>query len=242
MTNKQQLKIDLTKLTYGPHPEVEKVYQEANADHLHWRQNPSYVNEERLRLCSQASGKPIKYKIQSCYRRVLPGGREYLLFHMDCQTFDYFGNIVQFFMSGAGKYEKPIIHKTYGIPQGRRMVANTDVTKQMAAEALEVSLESFEDVYEWPFENYVEQLREWYKTGVINENTNLYVWQGSSKYTIDSFENFVTLGVDDLTLLSKAGSRFAGLLKAQEVTPKILDAIREKLQTEVITQINTDKK
>ena len=75
--------------------------------------------------------------------------------------------------------------------------------------------------------------------GIVDENTNLYVWVGSSKYAVQKFHDFVTLSVDDLTLLARAGTRFVGLLKGR-ITPKILDAIREKLQTELITQINTD--
>jgi hypothetical protein len=76
MTNKQkqQLKIDLNSLRYGPHPAVDKDYTDNGAEHLHFKEIPSYGNEERIRLCSQASGKAIKFKITGLYRRQLPRG------------------------------------------------------------------------------------------------------------------------------------------------------------------------
>ena len=122
------------------------------------------------------------------------------------------------------------------------MVSNTDIGETMKAQELETYIDHFEEVWEFPFEEYVDQLKQWYREGIVDENTNLYVWVGSSKYAVQNFQDFVTLSVDDLTLLVRAGTRFVGLLKGQTLTPKILDAIREKLQTELITQINTEKK
>lgn len=243
MTNKQkqQLSINLDEISYCPHPEVDRAYKEANAEHLHFMEIPAYRNESRVYLCSKASGKPVKHKITGIYRRQVPGDKEYVFFHEAMVTKDYFGNIVEHTRL-CGRYEKPNIQKSYGIPQGRRLVSNTDVTETMQAQELEVYVNDIQTVHEWEFEQIKPQLQEWYKNGIIDENTKLYAWIGTSKYGVNSFQDFISLSIDDLTLLCRAGTRFQGLLKGQELTPKILDAIREKLQTELITQINTDKK
>lgn len=233
---KQKLQIDLDKISYCPHPEVDRAYKENNAGHLHFMEIPAYRNEERVYLCSKASGKPIKHKITGLYRKELSDGKEYVFFHEAMVTHDYFGNIVDHTRL-TGRYEKPIISKSYGIPVGKRMVSNTDVSKTMAAQELEVSVDHFEQVHEWEFQDIKPQLEEWYRKGVIDENTKLYAWVPPTKYAVNKFQDFIGLSMDDLILLSRAGTRFQGILKGQALTPEILDALREKLQAETILDI-----
>jgi hypothetical protein len=140
------------------------------------------------------------------------------------QTQDYFGNVVQF-SKFCGRYELPIFSKTYGIPQGRRLVANTDV-------------DHFDQVHEWKFEKIREQLQDWYKTGIIDDEiTKFYAWVGPTKYTVNTFEDFIGLSIDDLVLISRVGNRFSRLLKGQTLTPEILSALRDKLSAEVLQEI-----
>lgn len=237
MTTKQQLKIDLTKLRYGPHPLVDKAFTDNRAEHLHFKEGPSYRNEERIILCSQASGKPIKFKITGLYRRQLADGEEYVIFHLAELTYDYFGNIVTF-SKLCGRYELPVFSKVYGIPIGRRLVSNTDVTKTMEANELDVNIDHYDQIHEWRFEDIKEQLKDWYQQGVIDSNTKLYAWQGTSKYNVQKFEDFLNQSLDDLILIGRAGTRFAGLLKDQIITPEILNKLREKLTGEVLTEIS----
>ena len=140
---KDKLCINLDSLRYCPHYEVDKTYKENNAEDLHFMHIPAYVNEERVYLCSKASKQPIKHKITGIYRKQVPGGKEYCFFHEAMVTKDYFGNIVEHTRL-CGRYELPIIQKSYGIPQGRRLVSNTDITKTMEAQELEVYVNTFE--------------------------------------------------------------------------------------------------
>ncbi len=153
------------------------------------------------------------------------------------QTQDYFGNVVQF-SKFCGRYELPIFSKTYGIPQGRRLVTNTDITKTMQAQELEVSVDHFDQVHEWKFEDIREQLQDWYKTGIIDDEiTKFYAWVGPTKYTVNTFEDFIGLSIDDRVLISRVGNRFSRLLKGQTLTPEILSALRDKLSAEVLQEI-----
>ena len=137
----------------------------------------------------------------------------------------------------VGKFEKPVIEKTMGINQGR-IVGNSDIPKMMEAAVKEVSIDHFETIYEFAWEDIKPQLEQWKQQGIITDESQLYIIVGNQKYGKPfTWDEWLNLDIDDLILLSRAGNRFQGLLKGQELTKEVLGALREKLQAEVIAEI-----
>jgi hypothetical protein len=244
----QKIKVEQPKKTkvlhveldarYNPHPKIVATYKDNGAMHLFNEHTPTYVCEERLFLASKASMKPIHHKIQGIYRKRV-GRKEFCFFHNYCVTKDYFGNIVDYTRL-VGKYQVPVISKQYGLNPGS-IRSNSNVNEMMEAQEKNVHVSGMQDVYEFEWSAIKPQLQEWYRKGIIDDNTNLSAQIGDRKYTVRRWEDFINLGIDDLVLLGEAGNRFQSILQGQTITPEILSTLREKMKSEVIAEISRSK-
>lgn len=110
----------------------------------------------------------------------------------------------------------------------------------MEAREKNAHVSGMEDYYEYTYPEIREQLIEWYKKGIIDDNTQLYA-QIDTKYSVNRWNDFINMDLDDLVLMGRAGKRFESLLSGQPITKEILSALREKLKTEVIAEIGKAK-
>ena len=70
-----------------------------------------------------------------------------------------------------------------------RMVSNTDIRETMTSTSKEIYMsDHFEQGPEFLLRTSRINLQEWYRNGIVDENTNLYVWTGIKKYASENFQ------------------------------------------------------
>lgn len=70
---------------------------------------------------------------------------------------------------------------------------------------------------------------------IIDEETKLYFWATDNKrYSVATWEQFIGLSNEDLTLLGKHAGKFAGLLMSGQPQSEIISQIRAKVKEDVL--------
>ena len=69
----------------------------------------------------------------------------------------------------------------------------------------------------------------------------MYAWVDANKYKVQSFENFISLSMDDLILLGKIGKRFEGVLKPGDADSieTLRSLVKEELKKGMLSQPQT---
>lgn len=227
----KEAKIDLDRV-WTPHELVTNAYKEADA--LFFQHESRYINEARIWTASKASNPPAKigHNIFTLYRKRV-GNREFLLFHEKLWTTDYFQNILDW-SRYLGMVEIPVIVKKRGI----NVAAIRSDTDKVSPTDGPPEIHNLEKKYLWEFSKYKNQLEQWYKDGVISPDCHMYCWVDENKYKVTSFENFVSLPIEDLILLGKIGRRFEGVLKPGDYNSieTLRSLVKEELQKGMLGQ------
>lgn len=224
-----QQKIDLERI-FNPNPRIIKAFKDADAMSLFVEKDirSEFVNERRIFDVSNESKKPVKHKIQGIYRRKSSGGKEYIYFHEFLATADYWNNPVQWTRL-VGKFDLPEIVQRYGLNP------NSITNEQQKPTALPAEIQSVDTVYEFEFESIKNQLKEWYKKGIIDENTHFYVEVDGRKYGNKhlSFEQFISLPIEDLVLLANYSGKLTGVFNPND--PTMLEMLRKTVREQMLS-------
>jgi hypothetical protein len=235
LKTKQMLKINLDEVK-NPHPKIKKVWQESGVqdDYPPYADKANWNNEKRLFILGKSStasspARKIHHKITSIYRKI-SGNKEYCFFFEHLWTKDLLGNYIDHTRE-LGRYEVPNIAITsaYDRNQDQSQLVLSTVSSQIV---------NVEMKYEWEFEQIKPQLQKWYDEGIIDENTQFTVWpRCTRKYTVNSWDEFINLSLQDLTLIGRVGPVAQGLgfntpesilAKAKEVAKEEMDKILKK--------------
>lgn len=127
-----------------------------------------------------------------------------------------------------GRWAKPHIARTYGINPG--MIRTTMSAEDMQPKGSEPMIESYETVYDYPWEKIKPQLIKWMDEGIISPDCKFYAW-GSTKYSVFNWEDFINLPFEDLELLGKAGKRFDGIYSSGDANS--IATIRKIVRSEL---------
>lgn len=223
----KQITIDLDKI-FNPNPELVKTYEDAKAMYI-WvdkDMRPEYVNESRVFAAARASKKPIKHNVFSLYRKQV-GAKEYCYFFDHMIAKDYFTNTVDHTRL-IGKWDKPLITQQYGI----NVHSLKSDSQPESGPIGDPVIESTETVYDYEFSKIKPQLEKWKEAGIIGDNAIYYVVVGNQKYSMPySWDQWLNLSIQDLTLLGEHGRKFKGLMSAQD--PKTLQVLKETIQQEI---------
>lgn len=225
------LTIDLNEVK-NPHPAVLKAYKDSGVQDQFYpiQDEASIINEKRIFNIANAGNangekNKIRHKIRSIYRRAV-GNKEYCFFHEWLQTVDFFKNTLDH-SRVVGKYSYPRIVTSQGINPA---TLEYGTGQAPMPSALYAQIESVEERYDWSFEEIKPQLLKWYDEGIIDENTNLYAWSGTRKYTVNEWDQFINLNLSDLILINKVGERAIGLYSDPK---EILEAARQTAKAEL---------
>lgn len=101
----------------------------------------------------------------------------------------------------------------------------------MNPKASEPSIEGSETVYDYPWTpKLIETLKKWYEDGIISPEAKFYAW-GSTKYSVFSWEDFISLPFTDLELLGQAGKRFDGIYTRGDAAS--METVRKIIKSEL---------
>lgn len=227
------MSIDL-EVQINPNPAIKQAYVNANCEkdyYPFWEERSEYVNESRIFLYAKASKQPIKHKITSIYRKK-EQGREVVFFYEHLSTRDLFNNFVDHTRT-VGRYELPHIEIDMG------MDPNVDYDpmhpKQLGPSARGTEISSTEEIYQYDWKDLRPWLIEQEKKGLIDSNTQLTVWVGTRRYTVEDLYNFLNLDFDSLVLLGRTGFQASGIFNKEE----LLAFAREKGKAEILKTLKT---
>jgi hypothetical protein len=238
--SKLPLEINLDQI-FNPHPELVRTWKESGVQdqYFSFEDNPECNNEKRIFLYANAS-KPkaeIRHKITSIYRKK-EGEKEYCFFNEHLITHDIFHNPLDHTRT-LGRYQLPHIVPILGYNPNSTPDVNNPA--ELGPQAMGAQIESVETVYEWEWEKIKPQLQEWYKKGIINDNTALHVWVGTKKYTVNSWDEFINLRIQDLVLLGRVGFDATGLFDSRDKSTidSILAIAREKGKEQLVKRLQS---
>jgi hypothetical protein len=187
---------------------------------------PQYVNEDRLFKIAKLSGAKIKHHIGGIYRKAV-GSKEFVFWHEHLSTFDYYKNPVDHtrFMR---RWEKPEIISRFTIPSTIR----SDIGK-LEAKNMPPEVNGSEVQYDYEFSAIKGQLQEWYKNGIITDETRFYYWDNEGvKNPVRSFDEFLNMSGGDLILLAKSKHKLSGVFKSEE-RAAMLESLRAQIKEEM---------
>ena len=73
---------------------------------------------------------------------------------------------------------------------------------------------------------------------MITGETQLYIIIDNQRHSKPfTWDQWLNLDIQDLLLLNRAGPRYQSLLKGTELTPAILEKLRERLQEDLLTEL-----
>lgn len=229
-TKQQQLKIDLNVI-HNPSPQLIKTFEDANAIDLFVDKDmrSEYVNEKRIMNAANSSKKPIKHKITVCVRKKV-GKTEYCYFLNHMLALDYFGNKLDWTRK-IGTYERPVFTENRALTMA---APKSDGT--MEPQRTNIEVESVEEVFDYPWEQIQQQLREWKESGVIDDNSKFYVVTADGKKYAKPFtyEEFTELSLEDLVVLGEHDRKYDGLLRSMGPTTEMISIIRQKIKEELM--------
>lgn len=166
------------------------------------------------------------------------GEKEYCFFNEHLITHDIFHNPLDHTRT-VGRFQKPHIVPILGYNPNATPDPNNPA--ELGPQAMGAQIESVETVYEWEWEKIKPQLQEWYKKGIIDDNTHLVSWVGTKKYTVNSWDEFINLRIQDLVLLGRVGFDATGLFdpKDKSTIDSILAIAREKGKEQLVKRLQS---
>jgi hypothetical protein len=169
------------------HPEVAKAYQSSSLEYI-------LRSEDRVEAWFEAitSGQPRTVHIDAITRHRAGGYREiqeYLSWHQTTNSNDEYGNH-RSFATVCGRYELPQFEYQYDT-----------LSKKKKA----VGISNFETKFDIPFS--IEKLEEFEKAGMIDGKTSYCVNDGSTLYSVTSFNEFKNSSHEDLAYSARTGLR-----------------------------------
>ena len=169
--------------------------------------------------------KQIKHSIFGLYRKQI-GNQEYVYFFDHMVAKDYFQNNVDHTRL-IGKWDKPIITRQFGInPATLKSDSAPEPTES------EASIESVEEVYDFPWEQTRDQLIKWKESGIIGEKAIFYVVVNNRKYSMPyTWDQWLNLSISDLELFGLHGKKYNALLTPGD--PTALQLLRETIKQEI---------
>jgi len=232
------LEINLDEIK-SPHPKLVEAYKDTGDQYYPFDQNPECLNERRIWLYANASKPPtpIKHKIVSLYRKK-EGEKEYCFFNEHLMTSDLFQNPLDHTRT-VGKYQLPNIVNIVG------MDPNADFDhshpKELGSSVLSSQIDHVDTIYEFEFEKIKPQLQEWRSKGIIDENTQYIAWVGTKKYTVNSWDEFINLRIQDLVLLGRVGFDATGLFDSRnkDMIADILAIAKEKGKEQLVKRLQS---
>jgi hypothetical protein len=232
------LEINLDEIK-NPHPELVRTWKESGVEdqYMPYSDNASMNNEKRLFLYANAS-KPkaeIKHRITALYRKK-EGEKEYCFFNEHLMTHDLFHNPLDTTRT-LGRYQLPKIVPIIGYNPDA--VPDPSQPAQLGPQAMGAQIESVETVYEWEWEKIKPWLIQQRSKGLIDENTTYVAWVGTKKYTVNSWDEFISLRIQDLVLLGRVGFDATGLFDSRnkDMIADILAIVREKGKEQLVRRL-----
>ena len=159
---------------------------------VEYNMRAEYQNNRRIWAASKGSHNKVKHSIFALYRRKV-GRNEYLFFYDSISTKDYFGNSLMTPVE-IGRWAKPHIARTYGINPG--MIRTSMSAEDMQPKGSEPMIDSYETIYDYPWEKIKPQVIKWMDEGIISPDCKFYAW-GSTKYSVFNWEDFINLPFSD---------------------------------------------
>lgn len=169
------------------HPEVAKAHNQSGLEY-------NLRSEDRVEAWFLAitAGQPRRVHIDALTRTRVDGYceiSEYLSWHQTTTSSDEYGN-TRTFATVCGKYELPEFEYQYD-----------QITKRKKA----TGISNFETKYDIPFS--IEKLEEFEKSGMIDGKTTYSINDGSTLYSVTSFNEFKNSTHEDLAYSARTGLR-----------------------------------